>query len=155
MIVDRRQVLITGAAAFAALALAPTTALANRLTFKLRGVAIRGYDPVAYFKVGKPQKGNKQFQTKWNGATWYFASQENLDDFNSSPEKFAPQYGGYCSWAVANGYTASTIPEAWDIKNGKLYLNYDLSIRKRWRTNVSGHIKQGDRNWPKLRKSLV
>ena len=114
----------------------------------LSGKAIRGYDPVAYFKQGKPVEGQKKFQYEWNGAKWYFASQENLDDFTRSPESYAPQYGGYCAWAISQGYTASTDPDAWHIHDGKLYLNYSKGVQKTWSRSIPGNIQKGDKNWP-------
>ncbi len=110
--------------------------------------ALRGYDPVAYFTAGKPMKGRDPYQFEWNGATFKFASAEHLALFESDPEKYAPQYGGYCAYAVAKGATASTVPEAWTVHDGKLYLNYSLSVRERWREDIPGHIAAADRNWP-------
>ena len=115
-----------------------------------RGRAIRGYDTVAYFKEGRPVKGLKKFQHEWMEAKWLFSSRENLDDFVKSPESYAPQYGGYCAWAVSQGYTASTDPEAWYIHEGKLYLNFSKSVQKKWLQDVPGNIEKADRNWPKL-----
>ena len=89
------------------------------------GVAIRGYDTVAYFAGNGPVKGSEQFTHQWMGATWRFASSENRDRFAAAPESFAPQFGGYCAWAVSNNYTAPIDPAAWKIVDGKLYLNYD------------------------------
>lgn len=152
MLFSRRNFLATGAAFVGAIS--TSTIAFARKTFAVRGVAIRGYDTVAYFTEGKPVKGKPSLKTTWNGSTWQFSSQENLDRFKANPAKYAPAYGGYCAWAMAQGYTASTVPEAWDIKDGKLYLNYNLSIRKNWRTDIPGHIKQGDANWPKVRAGL-
>ncbi|MEP1442636.1 MAG: YHS domain-containing (seleno)protein [Hyphomicrobiales bacterium] len=149
-----RRNFLTASAGFA---LAPFTAgiaFAKGRIFNSGGKAIRGYDPVAYFKVGKPVKGKGKFSTKWQGATWRFASQENLDAFKKSPKKFAPVYGGYCSWAMSQGRIATTVPEAWDIVGGKLYLNFSLGIRRKWRTDIRGHIKQANRHWPKVSKTL-
>ena len=114
------------------------------------GQAIRGYDPVAYFKEGKPVEGDSDFQYEWKDAKWYFASQENLDMFVQSPESYAPQYGGYCAWAVSQGYTASIDPEAWNIHEGKLYLNFSKGVQKQWLQDVPGNIIKGDKNWPEL-----
>ncbi|MEM7508535.1 MAG: YHS domain-containing (seleno)protein [Pseudomonadota bacterium] len=113
-----------------------------------RGRAIRGTDPVAYFTEGKPVAGDSAFTHDWNGATWRFASAENRDAFAAKPESYAPQYGGYCAWAVAQGYTASTDPDAWDIVDGKLYLNYSKDVQSRWHRDVPGYIAKGDANWP-------
>ncbi len=113
-------------------------------------LAVSGYDAVAYFVEGKPIEGSDDFEFEWNGATWRFASQSNLDTFKADPETYAPQYGGYCAWAVSQGYTASTDPEAWRIVDGKLYLNYSKSVQTRWAQNIPGNIAQGDKNWPKV-----
>lgn len=129
-------------------------AFAKGRFFNRSGKAIRGYDTVAYFKAGKPVKGRGKFSTKWKGATWQFSSQENLDAFKKSPAQFAPVFGGYCSWAMSRGYIASTVPEAWDIVDRKLYLNYSLSVRKRWRTDIPRHIALGNKNWPSVSKTL-
>jgi len=110
--------------------------------------AIRGYDPVAYFTLGKPTQGNDQFTSSWQGATFKFASAANLELFKADPAAYAPQYGGYCAYAVAKGATAGTVPDAWTIVEGKLYLNYSLAVQQRWRKDVAGHIKAADRNWP-------
>src|SRR5262245_4610896 len=91
---------------------------------------IKGYDPVAYFNTGKPMKGLKDFEYQWMSAIFRFSSQENLELFRKDPARYAPQYGGYCSYAVSQGYTAAVDPEAWDIVNGKLYLNYSKSVQK-------------------------
>ena len=110
--------------------------------------AIRGYDPVAYFTLGEPTRGRDQFTASWQGATYKFASATNLELFKADSAAYAPQYGGYCAYAVAKGATAGTVPEAWTIVDGKLYLNYSLAVQQRWRKDVPGYIKAADRNWP-------
>ena len=112
--------------------------------------AIKGYDTVAYFTENKPVKGLKEFNTEYQGAQWYFSSQENLDLFLADPEKFAPQYGGYCAYAVAKNTTASIKPELFTIEDGKLYLNYNNEINETWQNNREEFIKQADANWPEL-----
>lgn len=149
-----RRSLIAGCFSLVAATAFSSTAVFARKVFTSSGVAIRGYDPVAYFKVSKPVKGSSSFTTKWNGSTWRFSSQANLDAFKASPAKYAPAYGGYCAWAMSQGRVATTIPQAWDIKGGRLYLNYDLNIRKRWRTNIPKHIKLANAKWPRVSKSL-
>jgi len=138
------------AAALVLLATAASAALApvNRTLFG--GLAIDGYDPVAYFLDGRPVEGRREFSFAWRGATWRFASAAHRDLFASRPEAYAPQYGGYCAWAVSQGYTAGIDPAAWTIHDGKLYLNYDLEVQERWRRDVPGHVAKGDVNWPKL-----
>lgn len=116
-----------------------------------RGLALSGYDPVAYFLDGKPVAGESANTLEWMGATWRFASPENRARFVESPERYAPQYGGYCAWAVANGYTASADPEAWTIVGGRLYLNYSAEIQAKWEADIPGHIARADANWPGLR----
>jgi YHS domain-containing protein len=115
-------------------------------------VAIKGYDPVAYFTQSKPVKGSAQFTHEWKGAKWQFASEENRNLFKASPDKYAPQYGGYCAWAVGHNYTADTDPEAWKIVDGKLYLNYNKSVQAKWSQEMPKWIADGDKNWPSLHK---
>lgn len=110
--------------------------------------ALRGYDPVAYFTVGEPTRGKAEFSAEWQGATYYFASAANRDRFSADPEAYAPQYGGYCAYAVSQGYTAPTVAEAWEIVDGKLYLNYSVNVQKRWQQDISGHIRAADIHWP-------
>ncbi|MPW36196.1 YHS domain-containing (seleno)protein [Vibrio sp. B1Z05] len=114
------------------------------------GKAIKGYDPVAYFTMQKAQKGDKQYQYEWKDATWYFSSEENRNLFVANPEKYAPQYGGYCAWAVSNGYTAKIDPNAWSIYEGKLYLNYNQSVQVKWVKDVPNNIAKADGHWPTL-----
>jgi hypothetical protein len=116
----------------------------------LGGVAIKGYDPVAYFEQGKPVEGNKQYEHKWMDATWRFASAANRDKFAADPGKYAPQYGGYCAYAVSLGTTADIDPEAWSVVDGKLYLNKSKSIKKTWEQDIPGHIQSANENWPKI-----
>lgn len=111
-------------------------------------LALRGYDAVAYFTDGQPVRGVPQFETAWNGARWRFVSAAHLDAFVKAPERFAPQFGGYCAWAVAHNYTADGDPEAWKIVDGKLYLNYSKRVQRKWEANIPEYIRQGEANWP-------
>lgn len=115
------------------------------------GVTLKGYDTVGYFTQGKPVKGSKQYEYEWMGAKWHFSSAENRDLFAKNPEKYAPQYGGYCAYAVSQGVTADIDPEAWKIVNGKLYLNLSQSVAKIWSKDIPGYIAKADKNWPTLR----
>ena len=117
-----------------------------------KGVAIKGYDPVAYFTQSKPVKGSPTFAHQWMGATWWFASAEDRDQFAAQPEKFAPQFGGYCAYGVSKNHTVSIDPEAWRIVEGKLYLNYSKGVQETWVKDVPGNIKAAEENWPKLHK---
>lgn len=112
--------------------------------------AIKGYDTVAYFTQGKPLKGSEEYSTQYNEATWLFASQKNLDLFVSDPGKYAPQYGGYCAYAVSQNSTASIKPELFTIVDGKLYLNYNQSVNEKWSANKEDFIEQADQYWPGL-----
>lgn len=142
-------------AGLASLALFPGLAAADKVNATTFGnVAIDGYDPVAYFTEGRPTEGSADFSYDWDGASWHFASAENRNLFAADPDAYAPQYGGYCAWAVSQGYTASIDPEAWSIVSGKLYLNYSTGIRQRWEQDVAGHITAADRNWPDIRAGL-
>jgi YHS domain-containing protein len=131
-----------------ALAIVPLAFAAEAPVFATDDGAIRGYDPVAYFTVGEPTKGSDKFTANWQGVTFKFASAANLELFQAEPAAYAPQYGGYCAYAVAKGATAGTVAEAWTIVEGKLYLNYSLSVRQRWRKDVPGHIAAANQNWP-------
>lgn len=136
-------------AVLAALAFAGIAAAQKPEVFSDRAGAIRGYDPVAYFAEGKPVKGNAQFTHAWKGATWRFASAANRDRFAAAPEKYAPQYGGYCAYGVASGYAVKTEPDAWRVVDGKLYLNYDRGVQASWAKDPAGYIRKADDNWPK------
>ena len=113
-------------------------------------VAVDGYDTVAYFTEGKPVEGSSDYEHEWNGATWRFANAANRDQFAANPEAYAPQYGGYCAWAVAQGKTAPIDPNAWKIVDDKLYLNYDQNIQAKWEQDIPGFISSADKNWPQL-----
>ena len=113
-------------------------------------VAIKGYDTVAYFKEGKALKGNETFTVQWHNMTWYFATKENKDLFAAGPEKYAPQYDGYCAWALTESRKAITDPEVWKIVDGKLYLNCSKSAYEKWSKDIPGNIKKADANWLKL-----
>ena len=132
-----------------ALMLAGAAAAQKAEVFSDGGAAIRGYDPVAYFTDGKPVKGKGEFTHQWKGATWRFASAANRERFAAAPEKYAPQYGGYCAYGVASGYAVKTEPDAWSVVDGKLYLNYDRSVQASWVKDVPGYIRKADANWPR------
>jgi hypothetical protein len=114
------------------------------------GVALKGYDPVAYFVQGQPVKGRKEFVFRWSDATWKFSSVEHRDLFARDPAAYAPQFGGYCAWAVSQGYTADIDPASWKIVSGKLYLNYDPEVQARWAQDIPGFIARAEKNWPRL-----
>lgn len=138
--------------ALSALSLTVFGAMVVQVNKNFFGTALKGYDAVAYFKEGKPVKGKDEFRHDWMGAKWYFASAANRDAFAQNPEKYAPQFGGYCAWAVSQGYTAAIDPTAWKIVEGKLYLNYNKEVQQKWESDIPGHIKKAQENWPRLSK---
>jgi YHS domain-containing protein len=117
-------------------------------TSRLNNLAVSGYDTISYFEGDKPQKGSAEFTTEYMGATWRFVSEDHLQTFLDNPEKYAPQYGGYCAWAAAAGHTAKGDPKQWSLVEGKLYLNYSARIKKRWEKDMSELIHDADANWP-------
>lgn len=115
-------------------------------------VAIDGYDAVAYHLDGAPTKGRSDYSYRWHDAEWRFASADHRDRFIADPERYAPAYGGWCAWAVATkGEKVGTDPEAFSVVNGRLFLNYDKSIRKQWDADRAALIERGDALWPTLR----
>ncbi|MEM6385654.1 MAG: YHS domain-containing (seleno)protein [Pseudomonadota bacterium] len=144
----RRSFLATAAAVPAAVAFTPAAQAAEPPVYATSGVAINGYDPVAYFTESKPVLGSPENTSEWDGATLQFASAANKAMFDADPEKLAPKYGGYCAYAVSKGYTASTDPGAWSIHEDRLYLNYSKSVRALWSARKRHHIAQADANWP-------
>ena len=145
----RREFGVAAGAAALAITAAPARA-GQPPIFTRQGLALGGTDPVAYFEQGEAVAGNSQHTLEWNGATWHFASAENRDAFAADPETYAPQYGGYCAYAVSKGHTAPTIPEAWDIVDGKLYLNYNLPTQSLWQQSRPDNITQANGHWPKV-----
>lgn len=133
--------------AFAAPACADTAPVHTGL---LSNVAVGGYDPVAYFTQGHPVRGVAQFKTTHQGYEYRFASAANLAAFRASPARYLPQYGGYCAWAVAQGYTAPGDPRAWRIVDGRLYLNYNAEIQQRWETDIQGNVSRANGHWPSV-----
>lgn len=134
------------------------TAQAGKVWFEgglFGGAAVRGHDVVAYFTDRKPVEGRREYSHDWNGTTWHFASAAHRDSFAAEPEKYAPQYGGFCAWAVSQGYTAPVDPDAWRIVDGKLYLNYSRSVQQQWAEDVPGNIFRADLNWPGLKAGLA
>jgi hypothetical protein len=119
--------------------------------FETDGKALRGYDVVSYFTKGEPVKGVDSFGVKWNNTTWLFSSMKNLEIFNESPEKYIPQYGGYCAYGTAEGHKAPTQPDAWAIVNGKLYFNYNKKVKTIWDKDQQGFIEKANKNWPELK----
>lgn len=123
---------------------------AEPMVYRRRGRAIRGADPVAYFTEGRPVDGARSITHDWNGAIWHFASEQNRDAFAADPGRYAPVFGGYCAFAASRGYLAGTVPEAWTIHDGRLFLNANLNVRAQWLTELPDVIAQGEANWPAI-----
>lgn len=145
--------IVSSAAVFAAL---PQQALAydETSTFELnvdaQGVAIKGHDPVAYFNAGQPTKGTVQYSASHRGATYWFASAANRDAFKASPDKFAPQFGGFCAMGVALNKKLDGDPTAWKIVDGKLYLNVSKTVQQKWLEDVPGNLVKANATWPEI-----
>jgi hypothetical protein len=143
--IDRRRLVLTAVAASLA---GPCGAQA---WFAETGVAIRGTDPVAYFTHSAPRRGDPAIRLTHGGVDWLFASSANRDAFAADPARYAPQYGGWCAWAMAEGYLAPIDPAQWQIVEGRLYLNASAGVQRRWMRDVPGFIARADANWPRLR----
>lgn len=155
---DRRMVLMGAAAAVtlasgSIMASAPAAAKKPEVfTGIVKGVAVGGYDPVAFFTAGKPVRGSKDITLEHQGAVWRFSTEQNRDAFKADPARYAPQYGGYCAWAVGQGYTAKGDPNAWKIVDGRLYLNYNQDVQATWNKNIASNVAKADANWPSVLK---
>ena len=147
---SRRHVLTLTAAAPVAALLATHVRADTAPVYSENGVAVDGSDVVAYFTQGEPVKGSATYSHDWNGVTWHFANAANRDTFAADPNAYAPQYGGYCAWAVSQGYTASTVPDAWRIVDNRLYLNFSRRIQRRWEKDIPTRIAAADANWPNV-----
>ena len=118
--------------------------------FSINGLAIRGYDPVAYFTWHRAVPGKSGFSLRYRGAEFRFATAEHRDAFKADPARYAPQYGGYCAFGVAKGQKAPIDPKAFTIVGEKLYLNYSDAVMQTWRQDVPAYVAKGDRNWPRV-----
>ena len=116
----------------------------------LFGAALEGYDAVAYHTVGKPVEGSSRFTYKWRDATWRFASVKHRDLFAADPERYAPAYGGYCAYGMAQGAKVDIDPSAWRIVDGKLYLNLNKRVQQTWKTDIPGYIARANQHWQSL-----
>ena len=135
--------------------LAQTDAMAKTpvasLNLSSSGLALRGYDPVAYFTAGKPVKGSSKITAKHAGGTYHFSSEANKKSFLASPAKYLPQYGGFCAYGTAAGYKVDGDPKVWNVVDGKLYLNINKSVDRAWDRKQSFYIKKADKSWTKIR----
>ncbi len=147
-----RPLLIAAAIAMSpAVAFAPAAAAVPAIyTGRFSATALQGYDPLAYFDTGVPAKGSKDFTAEYKGATFRFTSAGHRDAFIADPAAYAPQYGGYCAWAMADGKYAKGDARHWKIVDGKLYLNYNSDIQGKWNADIPGFISKADTEWSAL-----
>lgn len=130
----------------------PALAGAQPVNTDSSGLALKGYDPVAYFTTGQPMRGDPRYTATHEGATYRFSSATNRDAFAREAARYAPQYGGYCAFGVAGGYKVRIDPEAFTVRDGKLYLNYDKRVQARWLTDVPGYLEKSESKWAGLRE---
>ena len=143
-----KSILISMAAIFC-ITLAATAQ--KSAVFVTKGIAIKGYDPVAFFVESKAVKGSDTFAYKWQDATWLFSTKANLAAFKANPEQYAPQYGGYCAYGTADNHKAPTETDTWTIVKDKLYFNYNAAVKKEWLQQQEELIKKADKNWALLK----
>jgi hypothetical protein len=144
----RRKAFVIVAAGILLLPLAAHTRSKAELNVDSRALAVKGFDVVAYAMEGAAVRGRPEFEHRWKGVVWRFASAVHRDQFERDPARYAPQFGGYCAWAVSRGYTADIDPEAWKMVDGKLYLNYSRRVQKMWEEDLAGNIATAAANWP-------
>ena len=118
--------------------------------YATQGVAISGYDVVIYFTEKRARKGSPEHAIKWRGAMWYFVGPDTMQAFEMNPKAYAPQYGGYCAYAMADGNVAASSPEVFSVIEGKLYLNEDSALRDRWLRDASQHISVANEHWQSI-----
>jgi hypothetical protein len=119
------------------------------------GLAVHGYDVVAYFEAGRPTLGSEQYEVAWAGATYRFASQAHLDAFEANPARYAPAYGGFCAYGAAHGKKFDGDPQRWKIVDGRLFLNLDAEVQKKWSEDVAGNVAKADQNWRQIEHRAV
>ncbi|MBL4812287.1 MAG: YHS domain protein [Rhodobacteraceae bacterium] len=146
--ISRRKLLGAIGLAPLALTMPRLAAAASPEVFSDAGLAIRGYDPVAYFTQSAPVLGMAEYALMWRGTMWHFASAASMEAFEMNPEAYAPQYGGYCAFAMSRGAIATTVPEAWTIYEDRLYLNYSDFVRGQWSNDIPGNIELANGYWP-------
>jgi len=134
------------------LAMAGCSSLGNEPTLQHNGVAVNGYDVVAYFTENKPVKGLSKFSSEYHDLHWYFSSEKNKELFEQDQQHYLPQYGGYCAYGMSKGFVVDTDPHAFTIVNDKLYLNYSLGVRDTWQKETAEYIKSADTHWLKKTK---
>lgn len=148
---NRRTVLLL-VATMSVTAFVPIPAFARKaeiFTGLVEGVGAGGYDVVSY-QTGAPIEGKPEFSAEWKGTQWRFASAANRDAFVAAPENYAPQFGGYCAFAVSKGATAKGDPKVWTVVDKKLYFNFNQAVQTNWKEDIPGNITKAEANWPKV-----
>ena len=135
------------------LSLAPFAAAGD--FFEVDGLALRGYDPVAYVELETPTKGLPAHSFVYQGSKFLFVSADNQKKFATAPEKYAPQFGGFCALGTANGYKVRTEPDAFKVVEGKLYLNYNRKVLDIWTQDQAGYIERANEKWPEVSKTAI
>lgn len=130
-----------------ALMLLISLAMADEPNLTFHGIAIQGYDPVAYFTENKAVPGDPDITVSHDGAIYQFASDKHKAAFEANPGQYTPQYGGYCAYGASQGYNASVEPDQFTIADGKLYLNYNANVRERWNQDRASYITKADTYW--------
>lgn len=120
--------------------------------FSTDGKAIKGFDPVAFFKQSMPVKGHDSLSYTWKDAQWLFSSKENMESFKANPEQFCPQYGGYCAYGTSAGHKSPTQTDTWTIVDGKLYFNYNGKVKEMWVKDQKALIEKANQRWPEVKK---
>ena len=155
MSMPRRTVLSAAVAMVGAVLTGPAHAGKRVNQTFFGGVALNGYDPVAYFTDSRPVEGLREYSQSWMGATWRFATARNHAAFAVQPDIYAPQFGGYCAFGIAQNYTADVDPAAWRVVDNRLYLISSPSILADWLQDVPGNIAKARANWPGLSATLA
>lgn len=135
-------------AGLSALFLSPAARAETPMFYVDEGMALSGYDVITYFDAAGPQRGQREFAVMWKGAIWLFETNENREAFEANPRAYAPQFGGYCAYAVAQGRLLSSDPRVWRIVDGKLYLTHSPAVERVWAQDVPGHVAMAEANWP-------
>ncbi|WP_240482138.1 YHS domain-containing (seleno)protein [Ruegeria marisrubri] len=137
-------------ASLTAILIAPAADADSPVFYSADGAAVSGYDAVAYFMTGQPVMGDPDISVMWKGVVWRFVSQKNREAFEANPRAFAPQFGGYCAYAVGKGYLMSADPTAWRIVDGKLYLTHSAEVADMWQEDIPGNIVLAEQHWPQV-----
>lgn len=150
------QSFVTSLAALLIAASATTTTAGDLVNVAgASGIAIDGYDPVAFFTEGKPVHGSPSITATHRGATYLFANEANRKRFSADPDRYVPQYGGYCAYGVSVGALFPVDVSTWQVRNGKLYLNLNPEILSAFNADFEGAIAKAEKNWPALRATNV